>query len=69
MAAVQILAGNEPPVTVSSPPVPESEIGCPSGPSFTIMTAVANCGVYPTNQAERLSLVVPVLPAAGRPSA
>ncbi len=30
-------------------------------------TAVASCGVYPSNQAALLSVVVPVLPATGRP--
>ena len=40
MYAVQIRAGNEPPVTVSSPPVPESDSGCPFALSFTIITAV-----------------------------
>ena len=67
MKAVQICAGYDPPVTAFIPPVPAKLTGCPSGPSLTNITAVANCGVYPTNQAERLSLVVPVLPAAGRP--
>lgn len=42
MYAVQIRAGNDPPVTVDRPPVPESEIGSPLGPSLTIMTAVTN---------------------------
>src|SRR5699024_9805045 len=32
------------------------------------LTAVDNCGVYPTNQADTASLEVPVLPATGRPS-
>jgi len=36
--------------------------------SFCITTTVAYCGVKPANQAALLSVVVPVLPAAGRPS-
>ena len=67
--AVHICAGKDPPVTVSSPPTPDMEIGFPFASSFAISTAAASCGVYPTNQALLLSSVVPVLPAAGRPSA
>ena len=33
----------------------------------TIHTTVASCGTYPANQESRLSCVVPVLPATGRP--
>lgn len=68
MYAVQIRAGNDPPVTLDMPPVPDSDIELPALSDRAIMTAVASCGVYPTNQAERLLSVVPVLPAAGRPS-
>jgi hypothetical protein len=32
-------------------------------------TTVASCGVYPANHADWLPVVVPVLPAAGRPFA
>ena len=45
MNVVQIAAGNEPPVTVSSPPVPAIDTGMPSEFSFAIRTATASCGV------------------------
>ncbi len=45
MKAVQIAAGNEPPVTVDRPPVPDSETGMPSASSLAMSTAVASCGV------------------------
>ena len=45
MNAVQIAAGNDPPVTVERPPVPDSETGMPSASSFAMRTAAASCGV------------------------
>lgn len=65
--SAQIAVGNEPPVMFARPPVPASDTGSPFLFSFIIITAVESCGVYPTNQADLLSSVVPVLPAAGRP--
>ena len=67
MKPVQMAAGKLPPVTVSRPPVPESDTGIPFLFSFVKKTAVANCGVKPTNQALLFMSVVPVFPAAGRP--
>ena len=69
MKAVQMRAGNDPPVTEFIPPTPESETGLPFASSLTNITAAARSGVYPANHADLFSLVVPVLPAAGRPSA
>ena len=66
MYLVQIAAGNDPPVTVFSPPVLESDTGNPAEFSLAISTAVDSCGVYPTNQALLLPSVVPVLALAGR---
>jgi hypothetical protein len=41
----QISAGNDPPVTVRRPPVPDSETGRPLESSLAISTAVAKSGV------------------------
>jgi hypothetical protein len=65
--AVQICAGNEPPVTLDSPPVPSRVTLLPFLSDLAIITAVDNCGVYPTYHADMLLSVVPVLPAEGRP--
>jgi len=43
--AVHICAGNEPPVTLDSPPVPSSVTMFPSLSDLAIITAVDNCGV------------------------
>ena len=67
MKPVQMDAGKLPPVTVSRPPVPDSDTGMPFLFSFVMNTAVANCGVKPTNQALLFISVVPVFPAEGRP--
>jgi hypothetical protein len=40
----------------------------PFSPTALSATAVAICGVKPTNQADLLSVEVPVLPAIGRSS-
>ena len=40
----------------------------PDSVDLAIDTATAISGVYPTNHADRFELVVPVLPAAGRPT-
>jgi len=65
MNACHMLAGKDPPVTRRTPPT--SFISTrPSGEP--IQTAVDSSFVYPTNQASEWSWVVPVLPAAGRPS-
>ena len=61
--------GNDPPVTVDSPPTPDNVMGWPFASSLTSITAAARSGVYPANQAERFSFVVPVFPAAGLPRA
>jgi len=45
MNAVQMRAGNEPPVTLRIPPTPDIETGFPSAPSFTSITAADSCGV------------------------
>jgi hypothetical protein len=45
MKAVQMRAGNEPPVTEFMPPTPESDTGLPSAPSLTNITATARSGV------------------------
>ena len=49
------------------PPVPRNVVNPPDSVDLAIDTATAISGVYPTNQADRFELVVPVLPAAGRP--
>jgi hypothetical protein len=58
-------AGKLPPVTLIpwTPRIGVSPSGRPTH------TAVDSWGVYPTNHADRLPFVVPVFPAAGRPSA
>ncbi len=66
-------AGNEFPWIFFSPPVPNISSNLrfvfdSSSSSRNMLMAVEICGVYPTNQAERLPSVVPVLPAASRPS-
>ena len=40
----------------------------PLGPTWYMPTTPTCCGVKPTNQAERFSFDVPVLPAMGLPS-
>ena len=67
MMPVQIRTGYDPPVTVRVPGIAIVS-SCPSGPIWYIATTVASWGVYPTNHAERASLLVPVLPATGRSS-
>ena len=49
------------------PPSPLSDSTLPVLLLRYIPTAVASCGVKPSNQADTLPVVVPVLPAAGRP--
>ncbi|SCE22698.1 hypothetical protein GA0115253_1036371 [Streptomyces sp. Termitarium-T10T-6] len=66
-------AGNEAPWIFFSPPVPNifsnsRALFVSSSSSRNMLMAVEICGVYPTNQADRLPSVVPVLPAASRPS-
>ena len=57
-------------MTRASPPTPFIDrLVLPSADGRNSATAVEICGVYPTNQAERLLSVVPVLPATGRPTA
>ena len=65
--AVHMRAGKEPPVTRVSPPVPRNVFKPPDSVDLAIDTATEISGVYPTNHADRFELVVPVLPAAGRP--
>ena len=63
MTACQIWAGYEPPVTligVAGGIIDRCRSGKPT------QTALTRSGVYPTNQASRHSLAVPVLPATGR---
>src|SRR5687767_13902872 len=64
MKRFHVRAGKVPPVTS---PTPAKLRSGRSGRSENSATAVASCGVYPTNQAAVLRDVVPVLPAAGRP--
>ena len=45
MNAVQMRAGKDPPVTDLIPPTPDIEMGLPSAPSLTSMTAAARSGV------------------------
>src|SRR5699024_11284770 len=54
------------PPKISSATLPSNCSGSPL--NRLRLTAVDNCGVYPTNQADNASLEVPVLPATGRPS-
>src|SRR5690606_3045483 len=62
--------GRHPPhasLTYSPLKVRPSRLSCGASTSATA-TAVASCGVYPANQTDTALSVVPVLPAAIRPS-
>ena len=59
-------AGKVPPVTDVSPPIPLSDS---LALSLKNATDAASCGTYPLNHADAFCWLVPVLPAAGRPSA
>ena len=65
---VQIRTGIEPPVICSKPPKGVISSASPFGPTWYMPTTPTCCGVKPTNQAERFSFDVPVLPAMGLPS-
>ena len=59
-------AGNDPPVSDVIPPIPLRDWVALSRKNET---DAAICGVYALNQADAFDWDVPVLPAAGRPSA
>src|SRR5918997_4538989 len=69
MALNQVRAGTLPPKML---PLPHSrggsvsQIGAGLDPSGQTSTAPEYCGVAPMNPAERLAVVVPVLPSIGR---
>ena len=68
MKAVQILAGNVPPV--SSPKPAMFCIGLRLAVDVVVdADRAVSCGMNPANQTDLFSVDVPVLPAAGRPSA
>jgi hypothetical protein len=69
MALNQVRAGTLPPKMLPllhSRGGSVSQIGEGREPSGQTSTAPAYCGVAPTNPAERLAVVVPVLPSIGR---